>query len=505
MHRISLICLKATLSFFFCFVYSDSLHAEPISVKTAVKNVLEGNHDIKAVAARIESARASIREAESSFYPSIGIAESFSRTNNPPMAFYSILAQKSLAGAMPSPSAGSSGGADPFAAFNNPPETNNWKTELNINLPVFRGGRNIAERSRAEALFQSNEANEDVLKNDLAFEAVRIYIEILKTQKLETLEKEELERVKGVLAVAESRYKNGVTLLSDVLRLKTEISRIEERILIAENQTELNKVFFNEIMGIAGISSMEPENRLPASWIDKTINTTIDTTIDKTINKTINKTLDKNMEVEELKNKALLNRAELKDAEFRIQSLSYMVSSEKASNYPWIDSFFTYELDGHEPDTGQNSWIAGVKLSYNLFDGFRTKALVFKADQNLNEAKEIKDKISLEVQKQVYSAFLKKNAAAARMSVLENSVNEAAESLRIYEKRYGEGMALVSELISAQTALSEQKGRLAMALYDYYLSSADVYHACGTLINEINISDLTDVEVTSGQALFIFK
>ncbi|HDK43180.1 MAG TPA: hypothetical protein ENG91_01355, partial [Desulfobacteraceae bacterium] len=63
------------------------------TVQAAVRFALANSPDIAVTSHRIAAARAAVREAQSAFYPRIGLSTSYSRTNNPMYSFGNILNQ----------------------------------------------------------------------------------------------------------------------------------------------------------------------------------------------------------------------------------------------------------------------------------------------------------------------------------------------------------------------------------------------------------------------------
>jgi outer membrane protein TolC len=65
--------------------------------------------------------------------------------------------------------------------------------------------------------------------------------------------------------------------------------------------------------------------------------------------------------------------------------------------------------------------------------------------------------------------------------VLQRTVAEADETLRIVAERYTEGAALVTELLDAQVALTNARLHRLTAEYQYFIASAALNRAVGTI------------------------
>jgi outer membrane protein TolC len=84
----------------------------------------------------------------------------------------------------------------------------------------------------------------------------------------------------------------------------------------------------------------------------------------------------------------------------------------------------------------------------------------------------------------VKNAFLGRSEAATRLQVLQQAVAEAEESVRILSERYAEGMALTTELLDAEVALTNARLHELSAKYDYLIASAALERAVGAIIDE---------------------
>ena len=81
-----------------------------LTLEQCVRTALEFSPDLHAAAARVEAARAMVQQAESARYPQLALSAAYSRTDNPPQAFFMSLNQRQ---------------ASMMGDFNNPDDTDN--------------------------------------------------------------------------------------------------------------------------------------------------------------------------------------------------------------------------------------------------------------------------------------------------------------------------------------------------------------------------------------------
>src|SRR5262249_49083838 len=126
-----------------------------------------------------------------------------------------------------------------------------------------------------------------------------------------------------------------------------------------------------------------------------------------------------------------------------------------------------------------HGWIAGVQLSWNLFDGLRTQGRIKEATANYELAGlELEDRtriIELDV-RTAYSNFIEaRETLESQKKVLE----EADEALRLARTRNEAGTGTQLDVLSAQTALTDARTTQIQALHDYEAARARLQRAIG--------------------------
>jgi len=89
------------------------------------------------------------------------------------------------------------------------------------------------------------------------------------------------------------------------------------------------------------------------------------------------------------------------------------------------------------------------------------------------------------VQMDVKDAYLARDQALSRLEVLKETVAEAEENLRIVTERYTEGLALVTDLIDAEVALTNARLQRLSAQYGLAVASAALERAVGGFAGEM--------------------
>ena len=175
-----------------------------------------------------------------------------------------------------------------------------------------------------------------------------------------------------------------------------------------------------------------------------------------------------------------LARPELVAAAERANAAEAQVRSAKSGYLPQLSAFGSLDYDrGWQMNGDGSSYSAGALVRWDLWDGNLTRARVAEARANAEVAREEERKMRLAMNLEVEQARLVLQEATERLSVGERSVAQAGESLGLTRKRFAEGLALSTQLIDAQTALTAARVRRAEAESDQQIAIAALRRALG--------------------------
>jgi outer membrane protein TolC len=127
------------------------------------------------------------------------------------------------------------------------------------------------------------------------------------------------------------------------------------------------------------------------------------------------------------------------------------------------------------------NWVVSLGLHWNLFNGFGGKARIAESESLVERSKAQEEQTGSGIRLQVRRAYADLRAAERRIEVAQASVDEAQESLRITQNRYGVGLANVTDLLRTETAVLNTKTHYLAALHDQRLAAAALDMAAGNL------------------------
>ncbi|HEB68007.1 MAG TPA: TolC family protein [Desulfobulbus sp.] len=451
------------LLFLLFFVLPQPVHAAPEgdtlpeqwTVKEAVNFALASNPDARIALHRISAAQASINQAQAAFFPKLGVNVEYGQTNNPMYSFGNILNQGSFTNTID---------------FNHPGTTDNLRLAARLKYRLYNGGRDQAGVRSATAQQQAEEWQRTAILSRLSFEVVRSFYTIIQAGEIVAARKSAITAIETSLAVARARYEAGDLLKASLLDIEVQQSVAHEQLIQARHGLNLAKRAF---LNLLGLKQKEVHLDL-AQHFPQNIPT--------------NPNSDQRPEIRSLNARILMAREQLEKA--------------MGGYYPTADLFGSYQVDQgfvYEENSG-NSWMAGVRLNYTLYDGKNTSAAVARAKADLIQTQEMKRKSVLDIGLEIEKAELALQQAEERLQVTKKMVELAEESARLSRERFREGVILSSTLLDAENRLTDARVHASLAKAARAIAIADLRRATGLpQFNEVLYSQKQTEEPTLPQ------
>ncbi|MCB1100542.1 MAG: TolC family protein [Verrucomicrobiae bacterium] len=407
------------------------------SLNRALEYVREHSPDAKSAMQRMAKAQAQLREARSQLWPRLAAESSYSATDNPPAAFMMLLNQRQLT----------------FDTdFNDPEITDNWGTEVRLDYPIYLGGARQASIDAASRGVDAAKYSLMATQDQLELEVAKAYFEIYRAREVASAAEASVRSQRSNLELARKLVTGKVALLTAVLDLETKVSEAETQLVFAENARDIQLAYFKSLLGIEGAEPFSVAGTLEALSEPTAVRA-------KT-------------------------RAEVLALQQRSGQAAAGIEYAKAGKRPTIHAFASGRHDeGIQERDGGSSWIAGVSVRFNIWDAGETEAKIEQARADEAIAREQERRQRLAVELQITTARLAVTAARKRADLGNSAIKSAAESLDLTRKRFEEGLALSTELIDAEVALTKARVHLANARAEEQMALASLRYALGLPIS----------------------
>ena len=315
----------------------------------------------------------------------------------------------------------------------------------------FAHTRNLVNQS---TLLEKS-ASDNLLRTryDLVFQTEAAFYQYVVAIKNEKIANDSVASRQKQLDLARARFKTGFGLPSDVARAETSSAQGINSLITARNITEASRINLALIMGI--------DPRTPIK-IDMANMPSIPAT-----------------DVNRMVADALKQRPDILIAEDNIKSAKFGVSAARSTNAPTVSANLEVSSRGNTFPPGADTFVVGVTLSWNPFDGGYTPGKIKEAQANHLTAMASRESTRLAIISDVTVAYNQMRTSEQKLTAAANEVTNARELLRIAEGRFASGLGIFLDIVDAETALETAEADLTSAELNANVSRAALSHAVG--------------------------
>lgn len=439
--------MKRTRTLFFlpALFFGFLLQAqETVSIgkEEVLERVQENNSQLKISRQEFLAARAQYRQTNSVFLPNISVSHTGMTTNNPLMAFGSKLNQESVTQNDFNP-----------ARLNDPDRIDNFATKVEVQQPLVNLD-GFWQRGAAKNKMQATELQSLRTGDAMKLETEKAYMQLQLAHKAVSVLEQALETAQANLRLAENNYKQGYLQRSDVLAVEVRVTEVNNQLQYAKSNVKNASDYLMFLMG-----ESQDVVLLPADSLSVELNSGTSRALPG-------------------------DRADIKAMELATEARKKMYTASKMSFLPRLNAFGSYELYDDEIFQGDaNGYIAGVALTWDLFDGSKRFG---KTQQSKAEYKQAE----LELEQHVQQSQLELNRATRALQDAENklqltqlALEQSKEALRIRNNRYEQGLEKTTDLLGAETQYSEKQLEYYQTVYEYNYAVAYVEFLTSSIEN----------------------
>lgn len=389
-----------------------SVTAETVTFDRAISEALSGNPNAQVAEARLAAAEAVLMQANAAFQPKLSVESSYLRTNQPVSVFGSVLNQRAFS---------------PALNFNDVPDVDNWNARGVLSVPLYAGGRNVAKRDAALAALAASGHGAEAVRQMLGYEVAQTYLMVWKTRALQRAADAAVSAFEKNVELVRKRQEAGTALKADQLDMEVRLAQAREDQAQVENANALARHALRNLMGREtgeiDISGHPPKLVEPSS-------------------------------------KTAPDRPEMRVALEKERAMEAQIRAAQSGWKPQVNAFGSVEQNrGGKLDSYGNNYTAGVMLQWTLWDGRQTKGMVNEAEAKLLGVQQETRKLRLEIDLEIKQAQLALKEAEQRLSVSGRVIDQAEESVTLTRDRFDQGLALTTQLIDAETALTAARVR----------------------------------------------
>jgi len=323
---------------------------------------------------------------------------------------------------------------------------------LSIYQTIYDFGRRERRKEQASLLEGSVSSNYSALKKDVSLQVINSYYSVLHQMRLVDAAKDEVAQTEQHLKIATSLYEEGVTTRNDLLQAEVKLSASRQKLLAANNQLDNNWLQLNYLTGNG------PENR---------------------------SVLSEEVEIEQPRldkdKSAVEKRDEIAAQKSAVRAGESLVEESRREFYPELFLKAGVDYLQNSKVVEQTMAAATVGFKVNLFDGMATTSKQRQAVRMLEKEKDRLRSLEETLLLEVHIAQNDLTVAAERIRMTKTAITQSEENLRINNDRYKAQVGTATEVIDAQTLLSQARSDHYQALFDLQVARARVRRATGEL------------------------
>ena len=344
----------------------------------------------------------------------------------------------------------------------------NWSTQIRLVQSLYEGGRMLSSFRTARLATEQSKLNYDTAVADAVLEVEITYFDVLLAEQQITVQEASVKLLTRELTDTTRRFDAGTVPKFNVLRAEVELANARPHLIQARNSFRISK---NNLANLLGF-------RVPKGTVED-IPLKLSGKLEAEPSK---------LELAQALELALAQRTEL-GALRKAEALKREdVVNAKAGYKPSLQAFAGYDV--HNTTLSQDlsiedhGWIAGVQLSWSLFDGMLTRGKIKQAQALYERAGIELDDTGRRIELEVRTAFSNFIEADEVLKSQEKVQEQAEEALRLAKARNDAGTGTQLDVLSAQTALTESRTTQIQALHDYEVAKAKLDRAVGATLPE---------------------
>ncbi len=339
----------------------------------------------------------------------------------------------------------------------------NWQATLQVSQLVYSGGGVRAALDAQSSVREAALLELEAVINDQLLRVRTSFFNVLLAREQIQVQEQNIELLQEQLTTARNRLEAGTVSNFDVLRAEVELANAQPALIRARNDLRVSVDELRYAMGYDDATSSEV-NKVPE----------------------ILGSLDfepVSYELISALESARTNRPELRQLDTLFKARESGLVIAKAGRLPTVSLNGGYAL---RRDFASNSfsdsltgWTLGAVASWSIWDGAATQGRITQALSQREQARLALLDAELAVEVEVRRALADLDGATELTQAAVKVVDQAEESVRLADARYGAGTATQLDVLAAQVALTVARNNLVQANYSYNIAAANVRRAIG--------------------------
>lgn len=333
---------------------------------------------------------------------------------------------------------------------------NSRSSSIEATTTLYSGGLNEGLSAQAKELYIGAKYQLTRTKQQVITNTYLTYYNVLQAEKNVALAEESVQRLTHHLSIVEAQYQEGTVIKSDVLRTEVELAQAKQNHSKAQNAYKLAIIQLITLLGLPSDQAITLADTSTASIYEGSTALAIQT--------------------------ALANRTDLKQTYQEEKASEQGIKIAKSGQLPTVN--LSVKKDWQNQQDSTNPWSAQVAVSFNLFDGSKTKSKIKQAEWETAKTHELLQQKLEQITVETQEAYFNLQNARTALDIASQVVTKAEEDYAIAQIRYQSGVGTNLDVIDSQGALTSAKLNYTNARYDYSKYNIQLAQAMGTITEE---------------------
>jgi outer membrane protein TolC len=423
------------------FSYADAQERTELTLEQSIEIALVKNHTLKMQKEKLEAARSKIGEARSTFFPKLTANATYTRLDIVPYMSFQKMNEFMPTGTMSFPDRITMGDDDIYGAV------------LSVQQPIFTGFKVLNGYKIAKYNAKAEKNNYQKTRAELIFDVKKSYYDVLKANQFLKAMQEAVILLKAHINDLNKMYEVALITNNELLKAKVQLSDIEVSKIKAENIVKIASTAFCNVIGIPLTTDINLKSELDAGLNFQEEQVSVETAVAR----------------------ALTNRPEIRQMDCNLEIGKKLVSMARSDYLPNVVLVgnYNYKRPNREYESEfYESWDISLVAQFNIFDWGNTHYKIANSKHQYMQMEEGKELLKNGIILEVTQACLGLEEAKKRFAATKESVQQAEENYRVTNEKFKQGMVTNTDLLDANTMLTQAKINHITALADYKTAHA---------------------------------
>lgn len=431
-----------------------AVHAQqkkPLPLEEAISLAVNNSTEAGLANTRVATSKLDVDNVKNNIYPDFKVSAQYMRITDPKVKFR--IPTGSSEPAEPGEETGSSAS----------PEVNRIMFgQASLSMPLFSGFKLRNSIDASENIYKAQTFNAASTKEQLAMQAIVLYVNLYKAQQSIALIQENLKSANQRVTDFSAMEQNGLLARNDLLKAQLQVSNIQLTLDDARKKTAVINYQLATLLRLPENTEIQPDG----AYFKNSGNITPPSSATE----------------------AAAQRSDLEALRFQQKAAESEIKVAKGDYYPSIALSAGYvALDIQNVVQVYNAVNFGVGVSYDISNIFKNNKKVKAAQSRAKETQYQVDLLTDRVKVQVQEAQENYKLSLKQSKVYDEALVQAAENYRIVKDKYDNGLVDTNDLLEADVEQLQAQLNQTFSKADITQRYYELLNAAGKLTGSFNL------------------